>query len=409
MNDKINRKKKEYEMLIINQARQNLYEKPVLNTLFLEVTSRCNARCEHCGSRCDGNMQGEEISAECLKNTLKEIAEHYDPYNIYLNVTGGEPLMRTDLFDILEYAVSLGYRWGMTSNGMLINEKMVEKLEKAKMSTVSISIDGLRETHELFRKVPNCFDKILNAIRLMQQSDVIKIVQVTTVVNKKNIDQLEDLYQLLLENGVKYWRVINCDPIGRASDNSSILLDKEDYKVMFDFILKKQKEGKMLDITYGCSHYTGTDLELTLRNHYFYCLAGLTIGSILSNGDIFVCPNVPRRPELIQGNIKTDSFVEVWENKFKPFRHEFRTACDKCKKCPHWDYCGGDSFHTWNFDDNEPNICLRPLFDENYKDESISPESNKKTKKSTTKKNIIKNETTYKEKKKSPKKTVKQI
>ena len=303
MIDKVTRKKREYEMMLINQMRKDLYEKPVLTNLFLEVTSRCNARCEHCGSRCDGNMQGEEISAECLKATLKEIAEHYDPNTVFLNVTGGEPLMRKDIFDILEYAVSLGYRWGMTSNGMLINENMVKKLEKARMSTVSISLDGMRETHESFRKVPNSFDKILNGLRLMLKSDIIKTVQVTTVVNKKNIDQLEEIYQLLLDNGIEYWRVTNCDPIGRASDNSDILLDTEQYQIIFDFILEKQKEGKMKDISFGCSHFVGVDLELEVRGWYFFCMTGLNVGSILSNGDIFVCPNVPRLPELIQGNI----------------------------------------------------------------------------------------------------------
>ena len=401
MIDKVTRKKREYEMMLINQVRHNLYEKPVLNNLFLEVTSRCNARCEHCGSRCDGNMQGEEVSAEDLKKTLKEIAEHYDPYYVYLNVTGGEPLMRKDLFDILNYAVSLGYRWGMTTNGMLINEKMFKKIEEAKMSTVSVSIDGLKETHEKFRRVPNSFDKIIDGIKMMLKSDVIQIVQVTTVVNKRNIHELEELYQLLVDLGIKYWRVVNCDPIGRANDNSEILLDMEDYKTLFDFILAKQKEGKMTDITYGCSHFVGAELETEVRHHYFYCLTGLTIASILSNGDIFVCPNVPRRPELIQGNIKTDSFVEVWENKFKEFRHEKRTACESCLKCPHWDYCGGDAFHTWNFDENKPNVCLRPLFDEEYEEKvaEVSKPAKKKTsaKKTTTKKTT----------KKSTKKTVK--
>ena len=395
MIDKITEKKREYEMMLINQMRKKFYEKPVLNNLFLEVTSRCNARCEHCGSRCDGNTQGEEVSAEEWKKALKDIAEHYDPQTVYLNVTGGEPLMRTDLFDILNYAVSIGYRWGMTTNGMLINEKILKKIEEAKMSTVSVSIDGLKETHECFRKVPNSFEKILKGIRMMQESPVIKIVQVTTVVNKKNIDELEDLYNLLVENGVKYWRVVNCDPIGRANDNSDILLDLDDFRRMFDFILSKQKEGKMKDISYGCSHFVGTELETEVRDHYFYCLTGLTIGSILSNGDIFVCPNVPRRPELIQGNIKTDSFVDVWENKFKPFRHELRTSCDECVKCPHWDYCGGDAFHTWNFDENKPNICLRPLFDKDYEHEIVN---NSNVKKQSKKKNITK---------KNSKKTVK--
>ena len=360
----LEKKKKEYEMELLHEARKDLYTHPKLCNLFLEVTSRCNARCEHCGSRCDGNEQGAEVSAEVLKRTLKEISECYDPKKVYLNVTGGEPLMRKDLFDILEYAVDLGFEWGMTSNGMLITESMFKKIEKAKMSTVSISIDGLKETHEKFRKVPNSYEKILKGIDMMIASPVIKIVQVTTVANKKNLNELEDLYQLLLEHGVKYWRVVNCDPIGRANDNSDIFLDLEDYKYLFKFIEEKQKEGKMKDVTYGCSHYLGVNEERKIRSNYFICMAGLTVGSILSNGDIFVCPNVPRRKELIQGNINKDSFVNVWETKFECFRNEDRTSNSKCKKCKHWDYCGGDSLHTWNFDENKPNICLKPIFDE---------------------------------------------
>ncbi|MBQ8132682.1 MAG: radical SAM protein [Bacilli bacterium] len=348
------------------KARKELYKSPVLSALFLEVTSRCNARCEHCGSRCDGNMQGEEISAEDLKRTLKEISLCYNPKKVRLWVTGGEPLIRKDLFDIIDYANSLGFYWGMTSNGMLIDEKMVKKLEDNHLKTVSISIDGLKETHEKFRKVPNCYEKILKGIELMQQSKEIQVVEVTTVVTKKNIDELEALYQLLLDYNVKYWRVINCEPIGRANDNKEILLDGKDYIRLFRFIEEKKNEGKMKDITYGCAHYLGPKMEGTnrIRHQDFLCLTGLAIASILSNGDIFVCPNVPRRKELIQGNIKTDSFVNVWETKYQPFRSDDRTSNDTCKKCKHWEFCQGDSFHSWDFDENKPSMCLKEIYEE---------------------------------------------
>lgn len=362
INEKI-KKIKEKNMNNLFEYRKKLYKEPILNNLFLEVTSRCNARCEHCGSRCDGKEQGEEISAEYLKKTLKEVADRYDASKILLNVTGGEPLMRKDLFEILKYATDLGFRWGMTSNGMLINENMAKKLEEAKIDTVSISLDGMKETHEKFRKVPNCFDKVIDGIKLLLKIPGIQTVQVTTVANKRNIDELEELYKLLISIGVKSWRVVSCDPIGRASDNDSILLDKECFKKLFKFIEEKRNEGKM-DVSYGCSHYLGFSLEKEVRDYYFICMAGLYVGSILSNGDIFVCPNVPRRKELIQGNIKTDSFVDVWENKFEAFRNEDRTSCDTCKKCAHWKYCGGDSFHTWNFDENKPNVCLKDVFEE---------------------------------------------
>ncbi len=347
----------------LHEYRQELYKHPILKDLFIEVTSRCNARCEHCGSSCGDFVPKDEISAEDLKKTLKSISEHYNPKDILLNITGGEPLVRRDLFEIMDYANKLGFRWGMTSNGMLINDDIIKKMVDTNMETVSISIDGLKETHEKFRKVPNSFDRIIEGIKKMQDTPSIKIVQVTTVANKKNINELEDIYKLMLDLGIKYWRVINVDPIGRAKDNKDILLDKDDYKFLFNFIKEKRKENKIV-VEYGCSHYLDIPLEKELRDTYFYCVTGLYVASILSNGDIFVCPNVERRKEFVQGNIKTDDFVDVWENKFEFFRSDDRLKCDKCNKCSKWKYCLGDSFHTFNFDDKEPNFCIKEIYEE---------------------------------------------
>ena len=70
------------------------------------------------------------------------------------------------------------------------------------------------------------------------------------------------------------------------------------------------------------------------------------------------------RKKIRQGNIRTDSFVDVWEKKFKIFRSNDRTKCDKCSKCSKWKYCLGDSFHTFNFDDRKPNFCIKDVYDE---------------------------------------------
>ena len=270
--------------------------------------------------------------------------------------------MRKDLFDIMQYASDLGFRWGMTSNGMLINDEILRKMNETNMETISISLDGLRETHESFRHVPGSFDIIIENIKKLQQVPSIKIVQVTTVVNKRNIHELEDIYKLMQELNVISWRVINVDPIGRAKDNNDILLDKEDYKYLFSFIKEKREEGLVENVEYGCSHYLGMDLEKELRDTYFICTTGLYVASILSNGDIFVCPDIERRPEFIQGNIKTDSFVDVWKNKFEIFRTENRTKCDKCSNCENWNHCCGDSFHTWDFDNHRPNFCIKDIY-----------------------------------------------
>ena len=226
----------------IAEYRNYLYKNPKLKDLFIEVTSRCNAHCDHCGSRCDNKIQADEISADYLKRTLREIADHYNPDEILLNITGGEPLMRKDLFDIMRYASDLGFRWGMTSNGMLINDEIIQKMIETKMETISISLDGLKDTHESFRHVSGSFDKIIENIKKLQQTPSIAITQVTTVVNKRNINELEDLYKLMQDIGIMSWRVINVDPIGRARDNNDILLDTRDYKYLFDFIAKKREE-----------------------------------------------------------------------------------------------------------------------------------------------------------------------
>lgn len=345
------------------ESRQYQYDHPQLLGLFLEVTSRCNAKCAHCGSSCGNKIDPDEVSTETLKRTLFEISLKYDPRTVFLSVTGGEPLMRKDLFDLMKYATDLGYKWGITTNGMLFTEKTYKMIEETKMATVSISIDGMKKTHESFRGVPNCFDRITEVLKRLQKIPTIQTVQVTTVANEKNLDELDEIYQYVQDIGITNWRLITVDPIGRAGENDEILLTPEHFKYVLDYIKEKRLENK-IKVEYGCSHYLGLDYEKEVRGHYFTCQAGLTIGSILSNGDIYVCPNVPRIPELIQGNIKTDSFVEVWENKYKEFRTDKRLKSEKCKKCKNWKYCLGDSFHTFNFEDNMPNICIKDILGE---------------------------------------------
>ena len=359
-------KAKKEDLDLLAAQHDYLLEHPKLTNLFLEVTLRCNAKCEHCGSSCGYDFPKDEISAEDLKRTLLEIHEHYGAKNVFLTVTGGEPLMRKDLFDIMKYAVSLGFRWGMTTNGMLIDEEIIQKYRETNMESISISLDGLKETHESFRKVPGSFDRIMHAIDLLKGLETLRSFQITTVANKKNMDELEDLYQLLLSKGIKEWRVMCVDPIGRANLNDGILLDKEGLVRMYHFITEKRLEGKMV-VDNDCSHYLGLKYEQITRPHGFFCGAGLFIGSILSNGDICVCPNV-RKKELVQGNIKTDSFVDVWENRFEIFRKKRITMVtnEKCKKCKSFKYCRGDSYHTWNYDENMPNMCMKEILEEEF-------------------------------------------
>jgi len=134
--------------LMKNYIEQQRQKHPLID-LFWESTLSCNAKCKHCGSSAENKKYDGELTTEEIKSAFKQIANDMEASKILINVTGGEPLVRKDLCDVMEYAThELGFHWGMTTNGVLLNDENIEKLKKANMETVSISIDGLRETHD---------------------------------------------------------------------------------------------------------------------------------------------------------------------------------------------------------------------------------------------------------------------
>ena len=352
------------ELTLMKGYKKQERNKHTLIDLFWECTLTCNAKCKHCGSGAEKKKYDGELTTEEIKRAFKQIADDMDAGKILINVTGGEPLVRQDLCEVMEYATNeLGFHWGMTTNGILLNDENIEKLKKANMETISISIDGLEETHDRFRGVPGSYKIITNNIRNLKKAGYVKHLQVTTVFHKENINQLDELYNVMLDLGIDSWRLISMDPIGRAKENDNLLLNGKEIKQLLDFI-KSKKKDKRLELTYGCPGFLGLDYEKEVRKHYFYCRTGINVASILYNGDLFVCPNVPRIKKFIQGNIRTDNFKDVWDNKYKEFRNKDRTKCEECGKCEHWEYCLGGAFHTWNFNDNVQNKCTYKMINE---------------------------------------------
>lgn len=336
-----------------------------LHNLFFEVTQRCNAFCDHCGSRCDSSKKSE-ISSKTFIKVLDDVYNNMGTSGIMLNITGGEPLMRKDLFDITAYADDLGFKWGLVTNGMLINDKVIEKMKNTHMSTITISLDGMKNTHETFRHVPGCFDKIILGIQKLKQANFVEHIQVTFIATKNNISELPELYRLLCMLGIDSLRISSIDPIGRANDNENLMLDRENFEFLFEFI--RRHDYSPLPIMWSCSHYFGnTDVKCDKIYRKFACFTGIHTASVLYNGDIFGCPNIPRRKELIQGNVLYDSFSYVWENCFDVYRNSERTRGNKCRECEKWQYCRGDSFHTFDFDKNEPKFCYKEMFKDEKK------------------------------------------
>lgn len=335
--------------------RRTLWKEPKLKFLFLELTLRCNEKCIHCGSRC-GNVNAEELTLEQYKNFLDKVKRDFGTNEVQLCITGGEPLLRKDFFEIMGYAHSLGFHWGMTSNGTLIDEKTAARLEECGMGTISISLDGMKESHDKFRQTPGGWEAAVRGINALIGRNAFKHVQVTTVVHKDNIDELEELYDYLCGVDIDSWRLVTVEPIGRALD-AGISLSPEDCGRVLDFIREKRAAG--MPVLYGCTHYLGLDYEREVRDWYFLCNAGIYTAGIRTNGNIGACLDIEMRPELIEGNILTDDFTEVWKNGFKTYRSDYYKKSEKCSSCGDREFCGGGSFHSWDFDKNEQRVCFK--------------------------------------------------
>lgn len=338
--------------------RQQLMKQPQLRSLFLELTLRCNENCLHCGSRCN-DVRSEELPVQVYFDFLDKIKRDFGTDRLMLCITGGEPLLRKEFFDIMGYAHKLGFRWGMTSNGILITDDVAKQLHECGMGTISISIDGLRDTHDWFRRTKGGYDKAMRGVEALIKQGTFRNVQITTVVHKKNINELDELYDIMCGIDIDSWRVINLEPIGRAKEYPELLLDAEDYRRMFDFIREKRSLG--MPVEYGCTHYLGLDYEREVRDWYFLCNAGVYTASVMANGDIGACLDIERRPETIQGNILRDDFTEVWKNGFSYFR---TPLCDKnvqCAQCESKEFCGGGSCHSWDYDKLAQQVCFKDI------------------------------------------------
>ena len=347
---------KHRDMQALADYQRELSRQPKLRFLFIELTDQCNLNCLHCGSGCSG-AQHTYLETDAIYSVMQSVAAECRTDSIMICLTGGEPMLHPDIYDIIEFAKKLGFPVGMTSNATLIDEKAAVRLAVSGLDTISISIDGLQAEHDAFRKTPGAFERALTGFKAFQKVGIYP--QAFTVVHHNNFAQLNDIYQLLLKMNVDSWRLINMEPIGRAMEHADLLLNAEEIRQLLYYIRDKRFDpDNPIEVTFGCSHFLTFDLEREVRDFYFQCGAGLSVASIRANGDIGACLDIMPRPELIQGNIAHDDFLTVWKTQYQAFRTD-RTANSKtCSACKYRTVCMGDSTHTWDFEQNEPGYCF---------------------------------------------------
>ena len=322
-----------------------------LQQLFWECTLRCNMRCRHCGSDCKISEVQPDMPFEDFEKVLLRIKDVYDSHHILIILSGGEPLVREDLASCGRRIHELEFPWGLVSNGRLMSRSKIDELLAAGMRAATISLDGLEEDHDWMRGTPGAFTHASEAIRMLAAEPSIAF-DVVSCVNQRNFSKLPELKEHLISLGVKAWRIFTVFPVGRAASDPELQLSADQYRALMDFIVETRKEGR-IHLSYACEGFLGA-YEGKVRDHLYTCQAGISIASVRIDGGISGCNSV--RAHFDQGNIYTDDFVEVWENRFQPFRNRDWARSGKCAACRFWKYCEGNGMHL-HADDGSLIMC----------------------------------------------------
>ncbi|MEW6665530.1 MAG: heme b synthase [Thermodesulfobacteriota bacterium] len=312
-----------------------------------ELTRSCNLNCVHCRAAAHRGPYGGELeSAECFR-ILDEIAQVSRPIVI---LTGGEPLLREDVWEIARHGSDLGLRMVMATNAVLITPGIVDKMRSSGIQRVSVSLDSATETgHDAFRKVPGAFRGALAGIEALKQGGM--EFQINTTVTRHNVQEVAKIVDLAVELGAVAHHLFLLVPTGRAREMVNQEVGAAEYEELLHWfyetgrrvaihlkatcaphyyrILRQEahRRGEKVDVaTYG--------LDAVTRG----CLGGTSFCFISHRGTVQPCGYL----ELACGDLRKDSFVEVWNRSevFKRLR-DFTAYRGKCGKCEYLRFCGG--------------------------------------------------------------------
>ena len=340
--------------LLFRLFRDNETKVHELNYLFWECTTRCNFHCRHCGSDCSVQSREKDMPLEDFLKVLDTIPQSHRPKDFTVVLTGGEPLLRPDIVDAGREIWRRGFGWGMVTNGWKYDEQMHSRLMGAGMGALTVSLDGLEASHDWMRGVGESYERVLKAISIFAREERLNS-DVVTCVNKRNLGELHQIYDILSGLGVKQWRLFTIIPIGRAASDAEMHLSNAEFVSLMEFIKAKREAGGAMNVTFSCEGYLGR-YEEKVRDTRYFCRAGINIASVLIDGRICACPNIDR-DRFSQGSIYTDNFYEVWTNRFEEFRNRNWARTGRCADCAQWRNCLGGGMHNWHGQGGEVLNC----------------------------------------------------
>lgn len=307
-----------------------------------EITLRCDLACRHCGSRAGRERPDELSTAEALDL----VRQMYEMGVDEVTLIGGEAYLRDDWTEIAKAITNYGMTCGITSGGRGFTKERARQAKEAGIRSVSVSIDGLRETHDTLRGLKGSFDSAMESLTNLREAGI--TVTTNTQINRASLHEIPELFELLKDKGIRAWQVQLTVAMGRAADEPAMLLEPYQMLEVMPMLARlkpKCDEHKIRlwpgnNIGYFGPHETL--LKGTMpRGHMASCGAGRSTLGIEANGDIKGCPSLPTA-DYVGGNIRDHSLREIWEQT-APLRFtRDRTVDDLfgfCRDCYYNDTC----------------------------------------------------------------------
>jgi heme b synthase len=331
---------------------------PACKLIAWEVTRSCNLACKHCRAEAHLEPYAGELDTAEAKALIDTFPQVGNPIIIF---TGGDPMMRPDVYELIRYATDKGLRCVMSPNGTLVTPETAVQMREAGVQRCSISIDGPdAASHDEFRGVEGAFDASMRGIEMLKQAGI--EFQINTNVTRANLGSFKQIFDLCERIGAAAWHIFLLVPTGRAAQLGAEVITGQEYEDVLNWFYDFRKTTSMhLKATCAPHYYRimrqrakAEGVPVTPEN---FGLDAMTRGCLGGTGFCFISHVGQVQPcgylELDCGNVRTTPFPEIWRSS-KQFR-QFRTQGEyegKCGVCEYHKVCGGCRARAHSMDHN---------------------------------------------------------
>lgn len=319
--------------------------------VFWETTSACNLKCRHCRASATGDRPSNELTLGQSRELLRAIADFAKPVIV---LSGGEPLVRPDIYDIASCGTRLGLRMVLATNGTMLDKSSAKDIKAAGIQRVSVSIDGADAAcHDAFRGVAGAFDSAFSGIEHLKSVDM--PFQINTSITRANIKQLPQILDMAISGGACALHLFMLVPTGCGKEiPEDEMISADEYESVLNWIYDSSKSapinlkatcaphyfrvvkqrGKVESGEWRAKGHEGHPLTAETKG----CLAGSAVCFVSYKGDVYPCGYFP----VSAGNVLQEPFQQIWEcsELFQQLRDP-SLLTGKCGRCEYSRVCGG--------------------------------------------------------------------